>query len=272
MTRPRRSPSHAAAPAPVPELPPATVSECDGVRYLHLDSIWVQGGMRIRQPEYVELVYVQRMLASLLWLDAEALAGGRWAGQAAQAVQLGLGAGAITRFTRRQLGWETTAVEINPAVIDACALWFHLPAGDPGLHLIRMDALHWLHQAEPDRVRLLHVDLYDQDAAAPVLDDEAFYAACRRVLEPGGVMSVNLFGRHASFAASAARIAAAFGAGQVWSLRPTREGNTVVVAARDVAAPEREELRQRAATIETRFGSLGLKARQWLRMVRPYQP
>jgi spermidine synthase len=119
---------------------------------------------------------------------------------------------------------------------------------------------------------LLHVDLYDQDAAAPVLDDAAFYTACRRVLEPGGVMSVNLFGRHASFAASAARIAAVFGADQVWSLRPTREGNTVVVAARGAALPERDELRQRAATIEARFGGLGLKARQWPRLVRPYRP
>jgi spermidine synthase len=103
-------------------------------------------------------------------------------------------------------------------------------------------------------VRLLHVDLYDHEAAAPVLDDEAFYAACRRVLDDGGVMSVNLFGRHASFAASAARIAAAFGADQVWSLRPTREGNTVVVAGRAWWCREREELLQRAPTIEQRFG------------------
>jgi hypothetical protein len=50
-------------------------------------------------------------------------------------------------------------------------------------------------------------------------------------------MSVNLFGRHASFAASAARIAAVFGADQVWSLRPTREGNTVVVAGQGVVVP-----------------------------------
>ena len=75
----------------------------------------------------------------------------------------------------------------------------------------------------------------------------------------------------ASFARSAARIAAAFGPGQVWSLRATREGNTVVVAARDAAPPERGELAARAATIEDRFGKLGLPARKWLRMVRPWQ-
>ena len=81
---------------------------------------------------------------------------------------------------------------------------------------------------------MLSVDLYDHDAAAPVLDSDAFYAACHGALAHGGLMAVNLFGRDASFAASAARIASAFGLDQVWSLRPTREGNTVVIAGRGV--------------------------------------
>ena len=241
-------------------LPPVTVSEFDGVRYLHLGSIWVQGAMRIRKPQHVELDYVQRMLASLLWLPTESLGQGH-------AVQLGLGAGALTRFTARQLRMATTAVEINPEVITVNGTWFQLP---PEAEVVRGDAADWLGQAEPGSVRLLHVDLYDQDAAAPVLDDEAFYGACRAVLEEGGVMSVNLFGRHASYADSVARIAAAFGTGQVWSLRPTREGNTVVVAGRGVVVPGREVLTARAAAIEGRFGTLGLPARKWLRMVRPY--
>jgi spermidine synthase len=114
---------------------------------------------------------------------------------------------------------------------------------------------------------LLHVDLYDHDAAAPVLDDEAFYTACRALLSDGGVMAVNLFGRRASFAASSERIAAAFGRDQVWALRPTREGNTIVIATRGVVVPDRAVLAARAATIERRFG---LPARSWLRLVRPF--
>jgi spermidine synthase len=119
-------------------------------------------------------------------------------------------------------------------------------------------------------VRLLHVDLYDQDAAAPVLDDEAFYADCRRVLDDGGVMSVNLFGRHASFERSAERIAAVFGAAQVWSLQPTREGNTTVIATRELPLPARDVLLMRAAALEARFAAFGLPARKWPRMVRPW--
>jgi len=244
------------------DLPPVTLSEFDGVRYLHLGSVWVQGAMRIRKPQQVELDYIQRMLASLLWLPTADLGRG-------QAVQLGLGAGAITRFTANALKMSTTAVEINPDVIRANSLFFVLPES---VDLVCGDAADWVAQAEPASVRLLHVDLYDHDAAAPVLDDTDFYAACRAVLETGGLMSVNLFGRHASFEASVARIAEAFGSDQVWSLRPTREGNTVVVAGRGVEVPEREALTLRAAAIEDRYGDLGLPARKWLRMVRPYTP
>jgi spermidine synthase len=247
---------------PADEFPPATLSEFDGVRYLHLGSIWVQGAMRIKKPQRVELDYVQRMLASLLWVPSDQLGQGH-------AAQLGLGAGAITRFMCQQLGMANTVVEINPQVIAANMGWFHLPAQT---EVVRGDAADWLAHAEPASVRLMHVDLYDHEAAAPVLDSQHFYEACRSILQPGGVMSVNLFGRNASFQASIARIAAAFGADQVWSLQPTREGNTVVVAGRGVVVPARDELSQRAAVIESRFSALGLPARKWLRMVRPYTP
>jgi spermidine synthase len=242
---------------------PVTLSEADGVRYLHLGSIWVQGAMRIRKPQWVELEYVQRMLASLLWLPSDALNEGH-------AVQLGLGAGAITRFTHKRLRMRTTAVELNPGVIEVCRHWFHLPADDARLSVLAMDAGRWLkHEAASGSVNLLHVDLYDHEAAAPVLDDEAFYADCRAALANGGVMAVNLFGRDASLARSCQRIAAVFGADQVWTLRPTREGNTVVVAGRGVVVPGREELLTRAATLEERFAVNGLPARKWLRMVSP---
>ncbi len=241
-------------------LPPVSISELDGVRYLHLGSVWVQGAMRIGAPRFVELDYVQRMLAALLWLPEERLSGG------GHAVQLGLGAGALTRFTARELRMATTVVEINPLVVTANTAMFHLPRT---AEVVVGDAADWLAQAPRRSVRLLHVDLYDEQAAAPVLDSAAFYAACHDVLEDGGVMAVNLFGRDASYAGSVARVAAAFGLERMWRLRPTREGNTVVVAGRGVSLPARDVLRERAARIEERHGRLGLAARKWLRMVQP---
>ena len=247
------------------DLPQATLSEQDGVRYLHLGTPWVQGAMRIARPRQVELVYVQRMLAAMLWRAPEALGQGR-------ALQLGLGAGTLARFTMGALRLPTTVVEINPHVLLACRLWFRLPRDGPLLDVHLADAGAWL--GSPDaqliagEVGLLFVDLYDQDAAAPVLDDEDFYAACRQVLAEGGVMAVNLFGRDASFERSCARIEAAFGAASTWTLQPTREGNTIVIATRGAGLPDAEALKSRARDLEQRFIGLGLRATQWPRMVR----
>jgi spermidine synthase len=243
-------------------LPSATISEQDGIRYLHLDTPWVQGAMFVRAPGVIVLEYVQRMMAWMLWRPSADLARGH-------AVQLGLGAGSITRYCHRELQMDrVTAVELNPAVIAACRQGFKLPADDARLTVVEVDAAAWVADAANRRcAQVLCVDLYDDEAAAPVLDSVAFYGHCRDVLAAGGLMSVNLFGRASSFQRSVARIATAFGGDQVWSLQPTREGNTVVVAARDVHVPSREELLGRAAVIEQR---LGLPARKWLRMVRPY--
>ncbi|MDM4767201.1 spermidine synthase [Pelomonas sp. SE-A7] len=239
---------------------PATLSEFDGVRFLHLDSIWVQGAMRIRKPQQLELEYIQRMMAWMLWRDDAELREGH-------AVQLGLGAAALTRFSHKVLRMKTTAVELNPSVITACRAWFHLPDDDRRLTVLNEDAGAWVaREANLQTVQVLNVDLYDHEAAGPVLDDEAFYSNCHAVLAEGGLMTVNLFGRSASFARSAGRIARAFGSDQVWSLAPTKEGNTVVVAARGVRVPERDELERRAANIESQYG---LPARKWLRLVRP---
>ena len=245
------------------ELAGATLSEFEGVRYLHLGSPWVQGAMRLRKPQALELDYIQRMMAWMLWRpQAEVSAG--------HAVQLGLGAASITRFCHQTMAMRCTAVEINLSVILACRLWFALPDDSPRLQVVEADAGAWVRQPQhAGSAEVLCVDLYDDDAAAPVLDDEVFYAACQRLLAPGGLMAVNLFGRDASLARSSARIAAAFGADQVWQLTPTKEGNTVVIAAKGVQVPDRETLTARAQAIEARFG---LPARRWLRMVKPWQP
>ena len=241
------------------QLAPVTISEFDGVRYLHLGTPWVQGAMRIRKSLGLELEYIQRMMAWMLLRPSDEVNHGH-------AVQLGLGAGAITRFCHSRLRMRSTAVELNPAVIYACRVWFHLPADASRFQVLEMDAADYA--ADPQRaesVQVLCIDLYDHDAASPMLDSEAFYTDCHRLLSGGGVMSVNLFGRDASFERSAQRIAAAFGAAQVVSLRPTKEGNTIVVALKASPLPDRDTLAQRADHIESRFK---LPAKKWLQMMR----
>ena len=241
-------------------LTPATISEFEGVRYLHLGTVWVQGAMRVRKPHAIELEYVQRMMVWMLFVSEPQRA-------VVHAVQLGLGAAAITRFTHRVLRMKTTAVELNTTVIDACRLWFHLPFDDKLLNVVHGDAGQWV--ADPSRagsVHVLNVDLYDHEASCPVLDSVEFYTACHRALDDGGLMTVNLFGHDAHFERSARRIATAFGQQHVWTLAPTREGNTIVLAGKGVVLPDRATLQMRAESIQSRFG---LPARKWVRLIRP---
>ncbi|RYF14652.1 MAG: spermidine synthase [Comamonadaceae bacterium] len=246
--------------AAAPTLPEVNFSDHGDVRYLHLGTEWVQGSMRMDAPFDIHLEYVQRMMAWLLFMDPAGV-GKR------HAMQLGLGAASLTKFCHRKLRMKTTAIELNPQVIAACRLWFKLPKDDTRLSVVLGDAAevaahpHWRGQVDA-----LMVDLYDHEAAAPVLDSEAFYRDCRALLTEDGCMTVNLFGRSSSYERSLKRIQAAFGAEAVWAFRPTREGNTVVMALREPVEPARGELSQRADVIEERWG---LPARKWLRVLRP---
>jgi spermidine synthase len=242
-------------------LAAATISEHAGVRYLHLGTPWVQGAMRLAKPDAIELDYVRRMMVWTLLRPPRDVARGH-------AVQLGLGAAAITRFCHGRMRMRTTAVEINRSVIDACRMWFRLGPDSARLQVLEADAAAWA--ADPVHAGLadvLCIDLYDHDAAAPVLDSAAFYRHCQALLVDDGVMSVNLFGRQASFERSMGRIAAAFGPGRLWYLKPTREGNTIAVATHAAVVPDRHIWQARADNIEARFG---LPARKWLRLLQPW--
>ena len=243
-----------------PQLPEVNFSDYGDIRYLHLGTEWVQGSMLLDHPFDIQLEYVQRMMAWLLFVEPSSV-------PKRHAMQLGLGAASLTKFCHRKLRMKTTAIELNPQVVAACRLWFKLPADDARLSVVLGDAAevaahaHWRGQVDA-----LQVDLYDQEAAAPVLDSEAFYSGCRMLLTEDGCMTVNLFGRSSSYARSLEKITGAFGAGAVWAFRPTREGNTVVLALREPQHPARAALAERAETIETRWG---LPARKWLRVFTP---
>ena len=216
--------------------------------------------MKIEQPFDIDLDYVQRMMAWLLFVDPDTVA-------KRHAMQLGLGAASLTKFCYKHLRMHTTAIELNPQVIAACRLWFKLPADNAKLSVVLGDAeevarhSHW-----QGKIDALQVDLYDHEAAAPVLDSEAFYADCRRLLTDEGCMTVNLFGRSSQYDQSLAKIVAAFGEGAVWAFKPTREGNTVVLALRTPVKLKRHELQERAEAVQARWP---LPATRWVKVFKP---
>ena len=244
-------------------LPEVNFSDWGDIRYLHLGTEWVQGSMKLDAPFEIELEYVQRMMAWLLFVEPASLA-------SRHAMQLGLGAATLTKFSRKTLRMRTTAIELNPQVVAACRGWFKLPADDLKLSVVIADAGAEIRKPRwHGTVDALQVDLYDHEAAAPVLDSEDFYADCRGLLTEDGAMTVNLFGRSSSYARSLEKIVQVFGADAVWSFKPTREGNTVVLAQRTPQHPKRPLLAERAQTIQTRWG---LPAPKWLRVFKAHTP
>ena len=238
------------------------ISEFGGVRYLHLGSEWVQGSMRVAAPFDIDLEYVQRMMAWLLFVPPDSVAD-------RHAMQLGLGAGAITKFCYKKLSMVCTAIEISPQVHQVCRDWMRLPPDGERLRVVIAEAGREIRDTEWfGTVDALQVDLYDADAAAPVLDSAEFYDDCRRVLTDDGCMTVNLFGRSSSYDHSVARICDVFGRRAVWAFKPTREGNAVVLAQRTPSRPKREALAARADEIERRWK---LPAPKWLKVFKPVE-
>ena len=246
--------------SPVQTLPEVTISEDSEVRFLHLGTEWIQGSMLLDAPFDIELDYVQRMMAWLLFVEPYSVGKRR-------ALQLGLGSAALTKFCFKKLRMHTTAIEINPQVVVVCRSWFKLPADGPKLRVVLADAGEEIRRADHlGAYDALQVDLYDHEAAAPVLDSPDFYADCRNALTDDGCLTVNLFGRDASYERSLQSLCAAFGEDAVWAFKPTREGNTVVLAQRTASRPTRMRLLARAEAVQERWG---LPAVKWMKLFKP---
>ncbi len=200
-------------------MAPITFSEEDGVRFLHFGTEWVQGAMRLKKPDAIELEYARQMMATWLFID-----------QPRHVMQLGLGAAALTKFCYRELpACQVTAVELNQDVIIAAHSMFRLPAEDDRLTIVCEDAESAIaHPARRASLDWLQVDLYDASARGPVCDSEEFYKACYGALRSPGVMSVNLFGDHPSFRKNWQAICAAF-LGRAVALPEVHAGNRVVL-------------------------------------------
>lgn len=202
-----------------PKYAPVTLSEQFGVRYLHFGTEWVQGAMRISKPDAIELEYAQQMMAWMLFLD-----------QPQHIVQLGLGTGALTKFAYRRFPQtRVTAVELNPSVVAICSSMFKLPPNDARLNVIEMDALEFVMNSDHHcTIDALQVDLYDATARGPVLDTAEFYQACASCLTENGIMTVNLFGDHPSYARNLSAMHYAFDT--VISLPEVHDGNVIAIA------------------------------------------
>jgi spermidine synthase len=129
-----------------------------------------------------------------------------------QVAQLGLGTGALTKFTYRHCpSVINTVVELNPAVIVAARTMFNTPDDDRRLKTIQTDAKVFVADSKNHhQFDALQVDLYDAICDGPSASTLAFYQGCYNILKSPGVMTVNLFSRHKSFKVNLQNICKAF--------------------------------------------------------------
>ncbi len=229
---------------------PVTLSEQDGVRFLHFGTEWVQGAMRIRKPDALELEYAQQMMLWMLFND-----------HPAHLVQLGLGTGALTKFCYRQFpATRVSAIELNPSVVTVCETMFKLPPNDERLNVVEMDALDFVNDsANLGSVDVFQIDLYDATARGPVLDTAEFYQSCAACLTDDGMITVNLFGDHPSYAKNLKAMKFAFDA-VVW-LPEVHDGNVIVIAFKKAPSLDFSVLYERAAAIKA---TTKLPAKTWV--------
>lgn len=233
-----------------PGHPPATTTEFDGVRSLHLGTSWVQGAMRLSKPDNIELEYVQMMMMWMLFLGAPR-----------HIVQLGLGSAALTKFCYRRFPQaRVTAAELNPNVIGICHALFGLSPNDARLDVREMDAMDFVcDPANEDTVDVLQVDLYDEQARGPVLDSPEFYQACADCLTADGIMTTNVFGDFINYDKNLQNMELVFDA-VVW-LPEVHDANIVVVAFKKAPQIDFSVLYERAGQIKK---SMNLPAKRWV--------
>jgi spermidine synthase len=185
-------------------MEPVTFSESGGIRYLHFGTELIQGAMRLRDPNEIYLEYNQQMMAWLLFLETK---------PGMQVAQLGLGTGALTKFTHLHCpAVKTTVVEVNPAVIVAARSMFFSPGDDRRLQTLQVDAKEFVqNQQFHEQFDAVQVDLYDAICDGPSASSLDFYAGCYDLLKSPGVLTVNLFSRHKSFDINLNHVCEAFG-------------------------------------------------------------
>jgi spermidine synthase len=219
------------------------VSECDGVRFLHLGSDTVQSAMRISAPNDLELAYTRAMMGFLLFHP-----------EPREILMIGLGGGSVTKFVYHNLPMvHTRVVEISSQVVAAARSHFFVPETDQRLQVDVGDGVEHVRN-HPSSCDVLMVDGYDDRSLVEALASQSFYDECAAALTEDGMLVVNLWGSDKLFDVYFRRIEASFN-GLVLSMSTGKKSNIIVFGfKRSPGNPRWQELKESARTLETEYG------------------
>lgn len=165
---------------------------------LHFSICEIQSRMQIRDPHALDLEYTRTMMGFLLFKP-----------EPGNIAMIGLGGGSLAKFCHRYLPRSRIQViEINPHVI-ALRNEFHVPLNDERFTVVQGDGAQFvrLRATRPD---ILMVDGFDAQGLPARLSSQRFYDDCAEMLQPDGIMVVNLHYGHASYDRHLERIRRSF--------------------------------------------------------------
>lgn len=154
---------------------------------LHFSIGEIQSRMLIQDPHALDLEYTRTMMGFLVFNPAPL-----------SIAMIGLGGGSLAKFCYRHLPQaRVQVVEINPHVI-ALRDEFHVPPDDERFTVVRGDGAQFV-RLRAMRPEVLLVDGFDRQGLPSRLCSQRFYDDCAEMLQPNGIMVVNLHFGHVGY-------------------------------------------------------------------------
>ncbi len=168
-------------------------------RSLHFSLTEIQSRMQLLRPDALDLEYTRTMMGWLLFKP-----------QPERIAMIGLGGGSLAKFCHRHLPQAAiVAVEINPHVI-ALRDAFQVPPDSARFQIIEAEGGRFVRDTG-QRFDVLMVDAFDAQGMPAALGSRRFYDDCLDVLQPAGLLVVNLHAGHRHCPVYIERIRASFG-------------------------------------------------------------
>jgi len=200
------------------------VTESLGIRRIQFSDAFIQGVMKVDDPDRLLLDYAHKMMA--------------WIGfglKPRMVLVIGLGAGSIVRFILRYFpNIFIDVVEIDRRIIKVCHDKFLLPRSDPRLRVHFADGLEYVPDAARRGVRwdLILVDAYGECPDDRGFGTPGFLRACAAVLEEQGMVVMNVIGRSSADRPHRGPLMESFGA-NIRYMTATTENNIIVMAGKN---------------------------------------
>lgn len=230
-----------------------------GVRSLHFGTLPRQSVMSLDEPDRLALPYIRAMLSALIFQS-----------QPKNILLLGLGGGSLAKFLLRHfLDCQLHVIEYRQRVVRVAHDYFGLPE-DERLTIQLGDAkeaLSDLLRTHAGVFDLALVDVYDHIGMEPSVNTADFMEDCAAVLNPRGVLSINLWGTQAAVFSQSVKLLRQNFPGRLYELTVPNRGNIIGLGLGELSPRFRmKELEPIAKRLEC---ATGLEMTNFLRKLRP---